>query len=339
MDDARGIAAMTVVAKKAGGSGVFLPVPLTTLTVCSSLPVDMYVRPSEDAPPILYRERKLEFPQEEMNRLIERGVETIYVLDDQVEEYQNYLRDNLPNIVLDQNLPLQHRLQFLSEAGRSMLGEVFKSGSIERMVSTAGDISGHMVQVMSRHNLVAADLLDVLRHDYHTFTHSYNVASFAMLLARGLGISDPQELEAVSMGGLLHDLGKLRIPLAVLNKRSRLTDQEWERIKRHPHDGFVELSPRGDLSYEHLMMVYQHHEKLDGSGYPVGVEGDEIHPYARLCAVVDIFEALTSIRPYRSRMPVSKALSVLEQEADTKLDGEMVRCWKSLVNPVQARPQ
>jgi len=314
-------------------------VPLATLTVCSSLPVDMYLRPNDGAPPLHYRERKLEFPQEEMNRLIERGVETIYVAEDQVEEYQNYLRENLSNIILDQNLPYQQRLQFLGEAGRSMLEEVFKSGNIERMVGTAGDISGHMVQLMSHHNLVAGDLLDVLRHDYHTFTHSYNVASFSMLLAKGLGISDQDELEAISMGGLLHDLGKLRIPLAILNKKSRLTDQEWECIKRHPHDGFVELSPRGDLSYAQLMMVYQHHEKLDGSGYPVGAAGDEIHRYARVCAVVDIFEALTSIRPYRSRMPAAKAVSVLEQEADIKLDGEMVRCWKSLVNRARATPQ
>ncbi|MEQ8785335.1 MAG: HD domain-containing protein [Pirellulaceae bacterium] len=328
---------MTVVAKQAGGGAVFLPVPLATLTVCSSLPVDMYLRPSEEAPPILYRERKLEFPAEEMARLIQRGVETIYVPSGQVDDYQDYLQEKLPDIVLDQNLPMQQRLQFLGEAGRSMLGVVFKSGSIERMVGTVGDISGHMVQLMSHNHLIAGDLLDVLRHDYHTFTHSYNVASYVMLLAKGLGISDADELQAISMAGLLHDLGKLRIPLAILNKKSRLTDAEWDVIKQHPHDGFVELSPRKDLSRAQLMMIYQHHEKLDGSGYPTGVGGDEIHPYARACAVVDIFEALTSYRPYRSKLPAAKALSILDAEFGDKLDGEMVRCWKSMVSRVRAR--
>lgn len=310
----------------------FLPVPLATLSVSPVLPVDVYLRPSEDASPVLYRERKLELPMDELTRLAEGGVETVYVPDDQLDEYQDHLRTNVGDFLGDETQPLQKRLQFLGEYGRSMLCEVFKAGSIERMVGAAGDIGEHMVRLMSRNDLVVGDLLDVLRHDYHTFTHSYNVSSYALSLAKALGLSDEVELQAISIGGLLHDLGKLRIPLAVLNKKSRLNNHDWAVIKRHPLDGFVDLAPRNDLTRGQLMMVYQHHEKLDGSGYPVGVGGEEIHPYGRLCSVVDIFEALTSNRPYRRPMPASAALAVLEKEADTKLDGEMVRCWKSLVN-------
>jgi HD-GYP domain-containing protein (c-di-GMP phosphodiesterase class II) len=320
------------VAQQEAARQSFMPVPLSTLMVSETLPVDMYLRPNDDASPILYRAKRFELPPGEFERMTARGIFTIYIPADQVDDYQRHLRENVGTIINDQKLPLERRSLFLSETGRGMLGEVFKTGCADKAVEVAGDISGHMVALLSRNELLAGDLLDVLRHDYHTFTHSYNVASYVVLLAKGLGIREPEELQAISLGGLLHDLGKLRIPLPILTKKSRLSEHEWVVIKRHPIDGFSELCQRADLSHAQLMMVYQHHEKLDGSGYPVGVGSAEIHPYGRMCAVVDIFEALTSNRPYRSPMPAAKALAILEEEADTKLDGEMVRCWKSQVN-------
>jgi HD-GYP domain-containing protein (c-di-GMP phosphodiesterase class II) len=310
----------------------FMAVPLSTLMVSGTLPVDMYLRPNEDAPPVLYRGKRLELPPGEFERLADQGMESIYIPTEQIADYQQHLRDNVGAIIGNEDLPLERRAQFLSETGRGMLREVFKTGNTQKTVETACDVSAHMTALLARNQLLVGDLLDVLRHDYHTYTHSYNVASYAVLLAKGLGIQDAGELQTISLGGLLHDLGKLRVPLSILNKKGRLTDGEWKVMRRHPTDGFAELSPRADLSYAQLMMVYQHHEKLDGSGYPAGVGSGEVHDYGRLCAVVDIFEALTSIRPYRSPMPAAKALGVLEEEAGAKLDEEMVRCWKSQVN-------
>lgn len=309
----------------------FVGVPLSTMAVSSSLSVDLYIKPSPEAEPVLYRQRKLEFPPEEFERLRARGIETVYVAADQMSDYQQHLHQNLGAVIHDHSIPLERRVHFLSETGRSMLGTVFKSGSTDKVVGAAEAIGRNMVQVVTDDNLLVGDLFDVLRHDYHTFTHSYNVANYCVMLAQGLGINETEQLEEISRGGLLHDLGKLQIPLAILNKKSRLSDAEWTAIRRHPVDGFYELCGRNDLTSGQLMMVYQHHEKLDGSGYPVGCGGDEIHMYARMCAVVDIFEALTSHRPYRRPMPVKQALGLLEEEAGKKLDQEMVKCWKALM--------
>lgn len=188
-----------------------------------------------------------------------------------------------------------------------------------------------MTLLISENEVVASELFDVLQHDYHTYTHSYNVASYAMLLAQEVGIRDEDQLQGISMGGLLHDLGKLRIPNYILTKKERLSEAEWQTIQRHPTDGFIALAERPDVTFDQLMMVYQHHEKLDGSGYPVGIDGDEIHVLARICTVVDIFEALTSNRPYRNPNTTKEALEILDQMAPTKLDGDMVKCWKALM--------
>ena len=91
------------------------------------------------------------------------------------------------------------------------------------------------------------------------------------------------------------------------------------------------LIERDDLSFGQLMMTYQHHERMDGSGYPVGCLGDEIHPWAKLCAIVDVYEALTSNRPYRSPMTPKTALTLLDKGEGTEFDPEMLKCWRQLI--------
>ena len=129
------------------------------------------------------------------------------------------------------------------------------------------------------------------------------------------------------MGAMLHDIGKRHVPPAILNKPGPLTKEEFGMIREHPYAGYVELCERDDVTFAQLMMVYHHHEKIDGTGYPVGVTGSEMHPWARICAVVDIFDAITGERPYRKPMSIPEAITHLDGIAGTHLDEEMVSCW------------
>jgi HD-GYP domain-containing protein (c-di-GMP phosphodiesterase class II) len=140
---------------------------------------------------------------------------------------------------------------------------------------------------------------------------------------------DAVEVAEIAAGGLLHDLGKRHIPAHVLNKPGKLTDEEWELVKQHPVTGFRELSARGDLNEGQLMMVYQHHERLDGSGYPAGVTGNEIHPWAKICAVADVFDAMTCKRAYRRGASISDVHSYLLRLAGLRFDADIVECWTS----------
>ncbi|MFG0262632.1 MAG: HD-GYP domain-containing protein, partial [Novipirellula sp. JB048] len=135
----------------------------------------------------------------------------------------------------------------------------------------------------------------------------------------------------ITTGGLLHDLGKLDIDERILNKPGRLDEGEFREVKRHPGLGFRKLAKRTDLTEGQLLMVYQHHERVAGHGYPVGCVGSEIHPWAKICAVVDVFEALTSHRPYRKPLSRIKALEVLEREGSASFDLEVLECWKSII--------
>jgi putative nucleotidyltransferase with HDIG domain len=170
----------------------------------------------------------------------------------------------------------------------------------------------------------------VLHHDYATFTHSANVAFYSAMLASELGLGQ-EDVQQITAGGLLHDLGKLEIDEKILCKPGKLDDDEFRTIRMHPTNGFRKLARREDLSAGQLMMVYQHHERIDGRGYPTGCVGEDVHLWAKICAVVDVFEALTSHRPYRSPMPRARAIELLARDSGTAFDPEIFSCWAAII--------
>jgi len=311
------------------------PIPLTTLSASTTLPVDLYIKGEADAPPLLYRQRDYPMSHEDIERLVSRGVRVAYITSQQLSNYQSYLRDNLETFLLDEEIPPVRRYEFLSETARDLLSTSFDHGNTEVLMQTTSKLGDQMVDMVVDRTLVASDMFSILRHDYKTFTHSFNTASFCLLLAKGLGITDADQLKRIAGGALLHDVGKLHIPSSILNKKSRLTDEERVVIRQHPNEGFMQLCDRKDLSEGQLMMVYQHHERLDGGGYPVGQSGEQIHYLARMCAVVDVFEAMSSHRPYRRAIPPRVVLEYLDMQSGRALDKEMVRCWGEQVAKLQ----
>ncbi len=160
--------------------------------------------------------------------------------------------------------------------------------------------------------------------DPYTKGHILRVSNLAVALGKGKGLS-MADIEALRLGGILHDIGKIGIPQEVLNKPGPLTSDEWEIIKGHADKGYMISLPLEKTLGPALEAIRYHHERLDGSGYPIGLKGDEISTVARIMAIVDIYDALLTDRPYRQRMNQEKALAILRQEAgEGKLDKEIV---------------
>jgi HD-GYP domain-containing protein (c-di-GMP phosphodiesterase class II) len=149
------------------------------------------------------------------------------------------------------------------------------------------------------------------------------------MLAERLGIKDQNELRKIASAAVLHDLGKRFIPAAILTKAGGLTYEEREIIETHPQRGYEELCENSELDFGQLMMVYQHHERVDGTGYPVRVLQNEIHPWARMLAVVDVFDTMTAKRPSRRPATPEYVLDYQRQQAGTHFDREVVECWIS----------
>jgi HD-GYP domain-containing protein (c-di-GMP phosphodiesterase class II) len=206
-----------------------------------------------------------------------------------------------------------------------------KQKSLGPVVDLMTRMGNEYAQLVADRETNAIELLKVLEHDYYTYTHVTNVCTYCLLLARGIGIHDAESLREIAAGALLHDVGKRAVPASILNKPGRLTSEEMRIMQRHPTSGFRELVHRDDVTFGQLMMVYQHHERLNGSGYPVQSTGDEIHLWARICAIADVFDALTCYCPYRHPMPSAEVLRLLENGAPDSYDQELVNCWSSLL--------
>jgi HD-GYP domain-containing protein (c-di-GMP phosphodiesterase class II) len=174
--------------------------------------------------------------------------------------------------------------------------------------------------------------------DHATQSHSEWVAQNAFVVGRELGLAIP-DLETLYWAALLHDLGKTSLPKATLLKASSLSEAEYAEVKRHPDYGaalLLSLSPTFTTIAE---IIKHHHERWDGSGYPQGLARHSIPRLSRIVAVVDVFEALTSVRPYRSPLPANEALQYLEQGAGRDFDPEVARTFVACFQRGEIRSQ
>ena len=165
--------------------------------------------------------------------------------------------------------------------------------------------------------------------DVYTRGHSERVGATSRRLAIVLGLS-PAEAEIVARAGLLHDIGKIGIPEAVLRKTGPLSPDEWVLMQRHPVIGAQIVAPF-EFFTAGAVIIRHHHERVDGSGYPDGLTGNAIPVGARIVAVADVFDALTSDRPYRPAMSADDALAHLMAQAGRGLDEEIVGAFVGLV--------
>ncbi len=215
----------------------------------------------------------------------------------------------------------EYHLLLLAAFGAAVLGllrEYGRSGSLADVVE--GLLLGDTIAQLERGytDVIVALVEAVEAKDPYTRGHTQRVAELSVLIGRELRLS-AERLRVLGQAAMLHDIGKIGIPDAVLNKPGRLTPEEFELIKEHPVRGHQIIARVRSLQRE-VAGVRSHHERLDGSGYPDGLVGHAIPLDARIIAVADVFDALTSPRPYRAAWPRERALAVIDEEAGTKLD-------------------
>ncbi|QGY39489.1 HD domain-containing protein [Pseudodesulfovibrio cashew] len=167
-----------------------------------------------------------------------------------------------------------------------------------------------LIDSVFRNDSATAAISKLKAFDEYTYTHCINVSVLAVILGKRLGYSR-EKLEMVGMAGMFHDVGKAIIPPHILNKPGALTDKEMDVMRTHPVHGYKLLKEQPDIPEEIIRGAMEHHEKHDGSGYPRGLKGEQISEIARLLAVVDVYDALTSKRVYKDPLPPGKVLAMM----------------------------
>lgn len=223
----------------------------------------------------------------------------------------------------DSNMASDAKAKAVYQHSRTMLERLFESPSAENIVASKKVIASITDLVLADDD-TSSNLLRITSHDFYTYTHSVNVGITALLLAKALfRHSDAHDLQELGAGFFLHDLGKVMVDPNVINKPGKLTDAEMAHMRIHPFQGYKILKQANALTDECRYIVMQHHEFHDGSGYPKRLKGKEIHRYARICCIADVFDALTSERSYKKSMKPFDALKLMQKQMSEHFDKEL----------------
>jgi len=259
-----------------------------------------------------------------INRLQRMGITTLYIEDGRTDDI--VVADVISDQTRQEALHTVHQ-SLATLTTHESFPRAFQQAAIGRKIRDLFDqILGEM---RSNRNLLL-NVNNIYAQDGMLYHHSVNVSVMTLAIGIAHGLTDKQLLD-LGVGTMLHDVGKLQLPTEVLNKPGRLTDDEFTMIKKHTTYGYDILRLQDDISAVSAHIALQHHERVDGTGYPRGLTGAQMHPYAKMTAVADVFEALTANRVYRRGHLPHEALELLLGSCGTQFDTEMVNLFLQTV--------
>lgn len=236
-----------------------------------------------------------------------------------------YVIIQLPTEQLKRFIDQQKKDEILQEKYRSSVNkfkDIYKEIKLgDKLIEKDIDgIISPLLEEIDRGANLVEKIWQIQQNDEYTFEHSVQVAIFSALMGKWLKLNR-RDIKELAIAGLLHDLGKCNIPDSILNKPDKLTPEEFTIMKNHPILGYMILIGSKDFYSDKIMQgVLQHHERCDGSGYPSALQGSQIHPYARLVAIADIYSAMTSDRVYRKKVCPFTVAEEMYQESQGQLD-------------------
>ncbi len=270
---------------------------------------------------VLYTKSGQKFTARHRQVLHANGVKEVYVQSSEKALYELYVERNLGTILLDETLPIDVRSQVFYEASNVVMQDIFDhklpSAIRAKHFSRVAEIVKNSIRFLAAEKSLAA-VAPFISHDYKTYTHCMHVFIYSVAVFQASGMNDTETFEC-GLGALLHDVGKAKVPRRILNKRGSLTQSEREVIKEHPVHG-VSMCAHLPMTQNTINCILFHHEKLDGTGYPAGLKGDTIPLPVRIISMADIYDALTTARPYAEAMPPYEALTLIRHEMREEVD-------------------
>lgn len=263
----------------------------------------------------------------------------LYVHEDQRDAYTK-------SLVANENASDEEKTEVVKDMAITYLGKVFDPDRefttevLEEAIQGCRESVEHMVDVVQDYDINELRSLigNLSFHDFYTYDHSVNVSMYAIIIFKALmPHASKNEMTLAGLSGMLHDIGKLKIPTDLINKAGKLDDEEFKIIQSHPGHGkeLIECQnadcPGIDFNII-KRVVYEHHENYNGTGYPNKIAGEDIHILARIVAIADFFDAITTKRSYHEVLSTPDALTVMDRTKGKKLDPKIFDIFSSTVN-------
>lgn len=256
-----------------------------------------------------------------LKKLIEHGVKELFVPVDQQQLY----RDSLRRMIQDEQMSTEVRGKFVKEAAFNHISDLFTQPDVSTLAAESTGLVEDMVNFITTDIGAAVKLMGLSSHDYYTYNHCVNVSVYSISIAKRVLGEDKKLLMVAGLGGLLHDLGKRLVDLKIINKAGKLDEAEWIEMKKHPSHGVELLKGVDNVPEEAKRIVHEHHEHLDGTGYPRGLTDENISQLSRVAAIADVFDALTTKRSYKEATSADVALEIMLKMSPGKFDPNIFR--------------
>ena len=300
----------------------FLPLAVAHLGVEEALPFDLFM--SDGVAFTRVRQAHEPMTSEVLGSLAAEGLKEFHVATSDKPALARHFERVLELRLNDARLSIDERAALLMDAGRAVMDELFTHPESPNTLATARALVAHTAGFVCSGRPAFRSLIRLGATDAFTYTHSLQVAVYSIALGRQLGLS-PNFLQKLGEGALLHDLGKSLVPPEILTKTGPLDAHEWQVMKQHPALGVDLLSTQGPLDELTRWAIIGHHERIDGKGYPYGLQKDEVALPGRIVALADIYDALTTHRPYHPAARSFEALNIIKEQLPGGVDGDLFR--------------
>lgn len=299
----------------------FFEIRLQSVVTDVPLGFDLFLLVSGN--PILFRKQKDVLTNQRLQSLLAHGGQRFLVLEEQRPLYIQSLKAMVNN----PETAMEVKSRYIKESAFLHVNDLFEKDSVAETVKGAEMLVTEMVDFVSEDVSAVANLMQLSKHDYYTYNHCVDVAVYTISLAKQLYGSDREKLIQAGLGGLLHDVGKKKIDTALINKQGKLSQEEWQEIKRHPEYGQAILADVENVPENSKRAVYEHHENHDGTGYPNKKRGDEVCELSKIVAIADVFDALTTERSYHKAISPSEALDMMFGMQPGKFDPDLFEAF------------
>lgn len=243
----------------------------------------------------------------------------VYLHKEDKPKYYAYLENILGKITQDTGIVLKEKSKLIYDFSANTLDSLFQNPESKELMNRSKNLILHTINIIFNHDNAIKSMMEISSHDYYTYTHSVDVALFSMGFANHLNYSY-DDISNIGYAALLHDIGKSKIPLEILTKKTPLDFDEFEIIKSHSHHGCEILQLHGEKNTDILNPVRHHHEKALGNGYPDKLPAAKTHEFAKIIAIADIFSALTTTRSYKEAYSSFNALQLMKNDMLHDLD-------------------
>ncbi len=257
--------------------------------------------------------------------------ETFFVTNANKQIYRDYVKSSMNSSLITNN----EKAAILRESSISILEDLFENPDVSAALADSKPIVANLIQFMQDAPDSIGNLISLSGHDFYTYNHSFDVSIYSLGLGQSLGF-DVKTLEELGQSSIFHDVGKRNVSLDILCKKGPLDEQEWVQMRMHPQYGLKILNEFPGISDAIKAACYEHHESWTGGGYPQDISGTEIHPFARIVALTDTYDAMTTQRSYNVPMKPSEALNLMKNKLAGRFDPEMLKAMYSVLFKMDA---